>query len=462
MHGSDHENPKVCQHTVVCRGARCRCSCSTHCCTWAAVNAAGKCTQAVTQVVYVTMQLQEEDRKLMWLCAGAVAVVVDGIPSIVIEAENLLGQHCFDSSRRSAVVRCQEACEYLDIEAEGLDNESKQMQALQEEEQLCIPIVSNPQIAVFSSDVFRVKKLLRNGVAVASFKQTPLNQDKRVLDGADPVWVANLASLSRDGVLTLQDVDDSSDAVTVSVPQALVMTGSASHPLLARRASFCLAASSSIAYFISCSDEEQRSEFLQALAAVGAIIENPSMLTGGSRQDFLAQAALHQPESHVSSLRNTGKASSSSVNERASDDRSVHQHAALDSPIPPAPPLSRKKSADPPPAPKSPSVGTPTPAPVLAPAQPPPILPQRSSPPSHSLPPLSPITSHSSSYETFALQVSDSLSPRILTHNQPRYLFLTLSSAVHYLLYSPKRLPALCRPRRRALVSSFQPPRRLF
>ena len=358
---------------------------------------------------FVTSEQDDESFNMMWLCSGAVVVRVDGIPNTtaIITSESLLGQHCFVHKQRKGVLVCQYACEYLDIQAEGLEKEVKRLQSLQEQQQQqTTPTAGNTRPPLFSSNVCRVKKLLRNGVAVAAFKQNPLTQDKRVLDGADPVWVANVASLSSDGVLALEDVDDSSDAVTVSVSQALVMTGSSSHPLLSRRASFCLAVSSSIAHFISCSDESLRSEWLQALAAAGAVIENPDMLTAVSHKDTLVEAALQQTEIQVPTFRDSGKTKSSNFNMATDSSGSAHHNAASDSIIPPAPPLSRKKSADPPLAPKSPSVNTPTPAPVLAPAQIPPLLPQRSSPLSDSLPPPSPILSHSSSYETFALQVS--------------------------------------------------------
>ena len=66
------------------------------------------------------------------------------------------------------------------------------------------------------------------------------------------MWRENTATLDSEGVLRMEDCEDSNDAATVTVSQALVMAGAASHPLLARRSSFCLAVSSSIAYFMSC------------------------------------------------------------------------------------------------------------------------------------------------------------------------------------------------------------------
>jgi hypothetical protein len=348
---------------------------------------------------------------MMWLCAGSVSVVVAGTPHSVIDAESLIGQHSFVSSKQQgACITCVQACEYLEIQGEGLEKEAKQLQESQEQlrslsqqqqrQQPKAEAVSVRNVLI-SSQVFRIKKLLRNGVPVAAFKQNPLTKDKRVLDGADAVWQAYMATLSASGVLSMHGIDDTQDEVTASVAQALVMTGSASHPLLARHASFCLAVSSSVAYFVSCSDELQRSEWLQALATAGAIIENPDLLVGA--KDTLAEVALqHQ---HAPILRDSGNISGKSDNSGANSSGSIHQQAVSDS-VPPAPPPSRKKAADPLPAPKSPSVNTPTPAPVLAPAQAPPLLPPRSSPLSDSLPPPSPISHHSSSHETFALQVS--------------------------------------------------------
>jgi hypothetical protein len=389
---------------------------------------------------------------MMWLCAGTVSVVVDGIPKKVIEAESLLGQHCFVHNTQSkAVITCQQSCVYLEISGEGLEQGAKQMQEYQQQkqqqEQQQHPVqlqrklhADSLQPPLFSSNVFRIKKLLRNGVAVAAFKQNPLSQDKRVLDGSDPVWIANLASLSSDGVLSLDDIDDSSDAVTVPVAQALVMTGAASHPLLARRASFCLAVSSSQAYFISCSDEAQRSEWLQVLAAAGSIIENPSMLTGGRHFDALAQAGSQQPQGPT--IRDLGSKSSSDVNMRINSSSGVLQRATSYSQAPVAPPLSSEKSAGLSPALHSPSVNTPTPAPVLAPAQAPPPPPIRSSPLSDSLPPPSPIITSSSSHETFALQVK----PSISTVSTVLTLAFTIISPLNLLplIPSPFPLPAMC------------------
>jgi hypothetical protein len=317
---------------------------------------------------------------MMWLCTGAVCVVVDGISKKVIEAENLIGQHCFVySTQRKAVISCQQACEYLEVLGDGLEQEAKQMQEYmqqkqqQQEQQLLQQqknLTTNSTLSpLFSSTVHRIKKLLRNGVAVAAFKQNPLSQDKRVLDGSEPVWVSNVASLSSNGVLIMEDCDESSDVVTISVAQALVMTGAASHPLLARRASFCLAVSSSVAYFISCSDEMQRGEWLHALAAAGAIIENPDMLTVGNHVDALAQAALQQPATPT--VRDSGSKSSNhtDIGMKNNSSGSVHQRATSGVGVPQTSPFSIQKTAGLSPAPKSPSVNTPTPAPVLAPAQ---------------------------------------------------------------------------------------------
>ncbi len=391
---------------------------------------------------------------MMWLCAGSVSVVVAGAPQSVIDAESLIGQHSFAwSKQHRAIITCLHACEYLEIQGEGLEKEAKQLQEFQEQQrslsqqqqrQQSKAEAASVHTVLISSQVFRIKKLLRNGVPVAAFKQNPLTKDKRVLDGADPVWQACVATLSSSGVLSMQGIDDTSDEVTAAVAQALVMTGSASHPLLARHASFCLAVSSSVAYFVSCSDELQRSEWLQAMATVGAIIENPDMVTGA--KDTLAEVALQHHQVPV--LRDSGNTSGKNDNSGVNSSSSLHQQAVSDS-VPPAPPPSRKKAADPLPAPNSPSVNTPTPAPVLAPAQAPPLLPPRSSPLSDSLPPPSPISHHSSSHETFALQVSSfsfPISPAcevILTTIPPPPHSSFCLSDVHYLLHPPQRDPAV-------------------
>jgi hypothetical protein len=395
---------------------------------------------------------------MIWLCTGSICVVVDGISKKVIEAESLIGQHCFVySTQRKAVISCQQACEYLEITGEGLVQEAKQMQEYQLQKQQQLEqetlkqqrksLVDNLHPPLLSSTIYRIKKLLRNGIAVSAFKQNPLSQDKRVLDGSEPVWHTNMASLSSDGVLSMEDTDDSSDAVTISVAQALVMTGAASHPLLARRASFCLAVSSSVAYFISCSDEMQRSEWLLALAAAGAIIENPDMLTGGSHVDALAHAALQEPD--VPAVRISGSKTNSHSDTGIKSNNSVLEHAISDVVVPPTHTLSTNKPEGLFPAPKSPSVNTPTPAPVLAPAQAPLPPPLRSSPLSDSLPPPSPISTNLSSHETFALQVNLYFSFFSAVHAlaliSPLPFPPSILSAVYHLLYPSKRFLALCR-----------------